>query len=985
MKLEKLLSSLALLLVLLPGSVAAQRAATEKQGFNSKGAFQIGEVDHVSLFNGSVVVALPIGPTYPVSPSLSYGLQLVYSSTAGWESVACPEQTFMPDPDPLNNAGFAWRLSLGRLGRAPSHPATRWVYDSPDGGRHGLYGTLHPGYPAAAQSNVYYSNDGTYLRMRYFASSNLCESPAGATNECLLLEQPNGVVHEFRKVRTADDGYRLTRMRDPFGHHVAVSYTAASWRITDSEGRTQVVEFAGPPFEYQTVARARLTAFGGAEALYELTYASRAIERRDFLPATCSLDNDKLVTVQLLDRLVLPDDSHYDFDYNTLNSAPEYLPGGLKSLRPPTGGEIRWQYTRLRYQSQPPEGRDRDVQTAYPLLRKETALTVGGTAIGTWSYAYAKSSDQVPGDTGPIMYHRETHVTDPLGNETVHYFSTSNFEHLWSYGLAFTRCAPGAGYVAAGPFLSSEVYEGSAATGTKLRSVYVEYGSDGNNVGGGESNQEKNHRLSYRKTVYHDDADKHKEMAFSDFDGLGKFRTRTEAGNLSAQDDRTATADYNAGHGTLVVDPETSGTAGSTFVLPATNAAWLFTTYTRQEVTAAGDTAVTEACFDPATGFLERARVLAAGTRSSVDLLTVFEQEEIGGDPTGRVARELLYGGDDAGAMDTTYSSLCDMTLPATPGYRTDHTYGAGVLATSTAIDPCDGTAVLSLTDRTIDAGTGLVSRSRDAAGVETVLVYDTRGRLTSERPAESTWTAYVYRLPTQAEPARVPRLAIKDCANGSTGCNAAASLTWQRVEYDGLGRPVTERIRIPEATGIVEKTRTTAYNALGWNTTESVWGDASKVTKYEDFDPFGRVGKITPPGQPATELTYEGERVKTCQTQVMLASGQQEAAYTTETYDARGRLLRVCENQSEPWSGTCAGLEASYLYDVGSRLTRVCSDKSGSECGQIRRFVYDHQSFLTQERHPEIGVLETAAAPEILITDPDGFEELEALDAGND
>ena len=159
------------------------------------------------------------------------------------------------------------------------------------------------------------------------------------SGECLLLEFPSGVVHEFRKIRAADDEYRLTRMREPFGHHVAVTYNAASWAITDSEGRTQVVEFDGPPFEYQRVARVRLTAFGGGEAVYELSYVSRAIERRDFYnPDVCSLDDDRLVTVQLLDRLALPDDSYYEFDYYTLNSPPEYLPGGLRSLRLPTGG-----------------------------------------------------------------------------------------------------------------------------------------------------------------------------------------------------------------------------------------------------------------------------------------------------------------------------------------------------------------------------------------------------------------------------------------------------------------------------------------------------------------------------------------------------------------------------------------------------------------------------------------------------------------------
>ncbi|MHC5059381.1 MAG: hypothetical protein ACYTKD_32415, partial [Planctomycetota bacterium] len=52
--------------------------------------------------------------------------------------------------------------------------------------------------------------------------------------------------------------------------------------------------------------------------------------------------------------------------------------------------------------------------------------------------------------------------------------------------------------------------------------------------------------------------------------------------------------------------------------------------------------------------------------------------------------------------------------------------------ATSTAVNPCGGTDVVSLVDQTIDASTGLVSASRDPAGVETAFLYDSQGRLVS-------------------------------------------------------------------------------------------------------------------------------------------------------------------------------------------------------------------------------------------------------------
>jgi YD repeat-containing protein len=376
-----------------------------------------------------------------------------------------------------------------------------------------------------------------------------------------------------------------------------------------------------------------------------------------------------------------------------------------------------------------------------------------------------------------------------------------------------TFCAPGVGFSAGGPFLSSEVYAGSRETGTKLRSVYVEYGADGVELGGGWMNQEKNHRLVYQKTVFHDDGDKYKEVTHADFDGLGNFRQTTAAGTFSGQDHQAVTTDYNADAGTLVVNPSTGSTAGSTFVMPTVSDPWVLGTFTTRKLTAAGETATAEHCFDEATGFLERTRVLAGTGRAAKDLLTVFEPETIGGQSTGRVAVEKLYGGDDQFSMDGTYGSLCEMTLPFQPKYETHHAYSHGVRSASTAIDPCDGRELLSLADLTIDANTGLVSSSRNAAGVETVLVYDALGRLTSERPEDTAWTEYVYQLPTEASPGLLPTVTVKDCANGSTGCSTAAALTWQRYDYDALGRQSKERLRLPTTAGLVDNVKSAEYS----------------------------------------------------------------------------------------------------------------------------------------------------------------------------
>src|SRR5258708_40227690 len=78
------------------------------------------------------------------------------------------------------------------------------------------------------------------------------------------------------------------------------------------------------------------------------------------------------------------------------------------------------------------------------------------------------------------------------------------------------------------------------------------------------------------------------------------------------------------------------------------------------------------------------------------------------------------------------------MPLPSTPVYSITNTYSKGSLATSlysaTAFDSAKTPAVSFLSvDNDVDA-TGLVSTSRDSAGIATAFTYDTSGRLTETR-----------------------------------------------------------------------------------------------------------------------------------------------------------------------------------------------------------------------------------------------------------
>jgi len=321
-----------------------------------------------------------------------------------------------------------------------------------------------------------------------------------------------------------------------------------------------------------------------------------------------------------------------------------------------------------------------------------------------------------------------------------------------------------------------------------------------------------------------------------------------------------------------------------------------------KRVTEGSSTSTSQFCFDRDTGFVSRQRVLAGGSPGNSDILRVFEPEQIGSNSTGRVATELVYGGDDQGSMDNLYGSLCDMTLPDQAQFETHHTYDHGVLKASTVVDPCDESKeILKPVDQDIDSYTGLVKTSRDSAGVATQFGYDVMNRQTSVHPPQSAWTHIAYEFPTTSQPNKVLRVTTSSCPPGQWTCGTP--LSWGRSTYDGLGRRTLEERQYPGtgASEIVTDSRTWTYNALGWTLSESVWGNANKKTVFSGHDRFGRVGNIQPPGaNPAVEISYDGEGAVTRKTWITTqADGTRSANWTTEVYDSFGRLASVCETQN--------------------------------------------------------------------------------------
>jgi len=142
-----------------------------ERGFEAGKAFAVGDVDNVNLFNGNLVLTIPIGSTYHVGGNLTYGLTLVYNGKAwDWFQETGGLARAMAPWD--SNAGFAWQLHFGKLIRpeqSERNGTGLWIYVSPDGAEHSFYTTLHPNEPIT--SGVFYTRDGSYLRLKVLSST----------------------------------------------------------------------------------------------------------------------------------------------------------------------------------------------------------------------------------------------------------------------------------------------------------------------------------------------------------------------------------------------------------------------------------------------------------------------------------------------------------------------------------------------------------------------------------------------------------------------------------------------------------------------------------------------------------------------------------------------------------------------------------------------------------------------------------------------
>lgn len=1027
-----------LLALMLVGSALAQGSGgaynPRERGFAADKAYQAGDIDAIDLATGNVVLTIPIGPSYSVNGGFSYGFKLTTNAEL-WDyrefgnGCTCQQGSILIEcnctigfPDTANNCGFSWRLSLGDLidsrdGMANPPAIGTYTYVSPDGAQHALlYSSLHEGETA---QEAKFTRDGTYIRFQHAETSNLA-----------TVELPDGTVHTFEKY--APYKWRLLKIEDHRAstpNQVAVWYEDANdvplvcddapamsaWTITDNttNNGTIVQRRHQVCFSDGRVDHVLLAAPGGTVAKYTLRYHdATSIHRPAFANGleVISIDEEPYgdqLDVRFLKEVELPDEDHSTYTIGDTatdgyytdggsNTAPKPV-GGAKKVKLPTGGTVSWAFQRWYHWMRllPEDGCPlcprQNFMSEWPGIAKRT-LTELDSSPKEWTYTPWSGwyeHTELPEDEGSAQEERRTYVTDPAGNDTVHYFRAvphpmnPGIPTSWDYALPFTRREPsGNNRRLAGPFLSVEYYLGAASiptsisdpgppSGTKLRSIFVEYSHDPSTLVD-LGYRDVNRYQTLTKTVYHDDAEKYLQTAYSNFDGLGHFRKAVTTGTFTPSLEHASFTGYNP---PLTGDEPSTGWneteppayvqyPSADYTVWPLGKPWILGTFDAKWEAEGTSRARTEYCVArdadryPVTGFVARVRNLvstaALPARLPQDTMAVSTD-----DGRGNAATETFYGGDSGGVGT---ESVCAATLP-TATYSLTHTYAYGARATS----QYTGVPFLSL-DQTIDPS-GVVTQSRDTAGVQVNYEYDGLFRLRREKPqGAGAWVEYAY---TKASGSTGPMVEVitrpYQEVSGTPG-----SLGHMKYDYDGFGR-LTKARRLLPTTAEAWSQKVIEYDKTGRKlreseevangTTPTNWTSYKYCVsgcgqeEEERYDAFGRVQSITQPDGQVVTFGYQGDRQKTRTVSIFSKTSggadQTVSATTTETSDNLGRLVSVVE----PLTATTS-LTAAYTYDLMGHLastvlsTILPSGVTVTQSG--RTFQYDGRGFLVKEDLPE-------------------------------
>nr|MDQ3280899.1 hypothetical protein [Acidobacteriota bacterium] len=835
-----------------------QKTPGHELGVRPNRLYEFDNIDTINLLNGNLMIAVPIGAAAPVGPQLGLQLKLVYNSKVwDYEVIFDPNQA-TPDitghPNHRSNAGLGWRLSLGQL--LPPNDSTleyenrlTWVYEGPSGDEN-LFHRNFPGEASTAGTDAVMFSPAARLRLRTI-------SPIERE-----VDFPSGEIHTFIKAASGQwllvkQRDRFGNSIDIY-HRYDSSGKESYWEITDSKhepnSKTVIVHFqdvdesslSDTTWRGRIVESVEVRTFGTTtKAKYEFKYTYIAV------PPACG-DTEtgsgpaRTTTLPFLTSVKQPDGTSYTFDYH--RTVTECEQGALKQMNLPSGGALGYTYRTYQIQfdrcstapwyNQPvgiatktasddstidandkaqwtyvpsagaqldlyhPPDRRFDQQCGTEMETTEDPSWVNKLPIEPrrWIRTTVLSPAVATDATGILRRRRTDHYFDawPTVGETR---GDPNFQHdlAREFGSPGVVAAPSVTDNATGIFPRDaegpDVAAADADGRLLLRRVFADCADSVTGVctsvapGSGRLIRSEYGQSAYAAQYLGPDRDLSSRTVFeddtscggvcsvtttnTDWNTAGQNRTTTVVSTILGTPTRESTTQY----------PDWTAPQLRDLLTP-----WIFTTYasSTQKETAADGT-VSEAtettCFS-ATGFLERKRISRSGGN---DILAVYEDADAAGTTDGYVSAEKYYGGDDpaASAVPASFNTCSGNVTTFSPRYVLRHEYSYGVRSRTRY----DG-ATFNVLDRTVDP-TGLVSISRDANGRKTFFTYDVMGRLRRLLPPAAAWTKLDYDLTVTPRKVTVAQYAADDP-------DATIPLTEMRAYYDGMGRLLQDRKRLP-------------------------------------------------------------------------------------------------------------------------------------------------------------------------------------------
>lgn len=359
-----------LLAALSPLFAFAQKHPSVELGFNAERLYQFGNLDSVNLYNGNLILQLPIGPAYSVN-ALKYQFVLTYNSKV-WDyeryTPSYPEDSreyLLAFPNWRSNAGVGWRLSFGRL--LPPNEGNSWWNDDRFWKYEDASGNEHAFGPSDRNDTGYADhNNDVVLLSRDQAAIRMVRESANVRR----LEFPSGEMHRFE----FDHGrWRLRKIYDRFGNYVRIDSSwddaeilETAWTVTDSEGRTHTVTFHNFPYTSDSIDRGQHVSsislasaagvdpddpnsMNGADVTYTFDVQPTVVEmgcQNDPLPDGDPTD-DHQMEAPLLRAIGLPDGSSFQFTYYVDQSGGFCSQAALESMTLPTKGKVRYLYQQM--------------------------------------------------------------------------------------------------------------------------------------------------------------------------------------------------------------------------------------------------------------------------------------------------------------------------------------------------------------------------------------------------------------------------------------------------------------------------------------------------------------------------------------------------------------------------------------------------------------------------------------------------------------